>query len=270
MNAPPLPRPYAGLLPALLCGLMVCLWQAGMVNADAAPPKTSADPPTLHFLRLANGNELNASIVDYSLQSRVLTLQLINGQTVHVSPRDLTAMSKLTWLLSPAFAQTLQHYQPSDKAIATAIERLALPVVGMLVAVFLFFWWAVTVISGQKRIIRAGKTFMKSGLQVLLIAIALAVAHSSVAKALAESPVAPMLHSILFTVAFCAMIMLASNQIGVDYDLSGWMGFGVILTTAGIGLVIATCTLYLLPRYLERPGLDDWFTDQLLVPLGLA
>jgi hypothetical protein len=238
--------------------------------ASAAPPKKSAEPATLHTLTLANGDELSASIIAYSLHSRVITLQLINGRTAYVAPRDLTAMSKLTWLTSPAFIENLQNYRPSEKAIASVVERMIGPLAGVFLGGLLSFWLAITFVGGQKRFYRAAKTYSKSVFQALLIALALSAAHYGVAKGLGDSPVAPMIHSALLMVALFAVVTVVSNQIGVDYDFSGWMGFGVMMAGAGIALVLATSTLYLLPRYLEQPGLDDWFTDQLLVPLGLA
>lgn len=243
----------------------------------AAPPASksfsavaTAAEPRIHTLRLANGDLIDATITGYSLQSRVLTLQLINGTTTHVSPRDLTAMSKLVWLTSPAFKETLAQYRPSNQAIAIAIERLVPPLLVTLLAGFLCFWGGVALVGAPKRIGRASLSYVKSLFHAVVLFIALVFALYGVERALGNSPVAPLIHGVLFAVAIIATVLILSNQIGGDYDLSTWMGFSIVVTSTGIGALSAVTLLYLLPRFMERPGIDDWFTDRLLVPLGLA
>lgn len=236
----------------------------------ATSPVASATEPRIHTLRLANGDLIDGTITGYSLQSRVLTLQLLNGTTTHVSPRDLTAMSKLAWLTSPAFKETLAQYRPSNQAIATAIERIVPPLFAVALAGLLCFWGGVALVGAPKRIGRATLSYLKSLLHAVVLFIALLFALYGVERALGDSPVAPLVHGALLAVAVVATVLILSNQIGNDYDLSTWMGFSIVVTSSGIATLSAVTILYLLPRWMERPGIDDWFTDRLLVPLGLA
>ena len=79
-----------------------------------------------------------------------------------------------------------------------------------------------------------------------------------------------MIRSAILIGGFFLAFMTAYGQIGSDYALSGGPQFGVVLASGGIAFGLATVVLYAVPRFLNRPGLDDWFTDSLLVPLGLA
>lgn len=256
-------------LPGILAlAAAAAVWCPARPLSAAPLPRGDASP--IHNLRLANGDYLNASIEGYSLQSRVITLRLINGSTTYVAPRELTAMSKLIWLTSPAFQETLKTFRPTNHAIARVIERLVGPAAGVFLAGLLCFWLSAAFFGCQKKLLRATATYSKAIGQTVLIAVVTGAAMLAVSRALEDSPVLPMVHGILGFAGFIAAFFVVSFQTGSDYDISGAAGFGVVALAGGIGLTLATVTLYLIPRFLERPGLDDWFTDHLLAPLGLA
>ena len=81
---------------------------------------------------------------------------------------------------------------------------------------------------------------------------------------------APFFQTILVGVALLSILGLASFQVGSGYGLTGGSGIGAVMLSAAIAFGVSVVTLYLVPRVLERPGIDDWFTDRLLSPLGLA
>ncbi|MCB1092096.1 MAG: hypothetical protein KDL87_11225 [Verrucomicrobiae bacterium] len=241
-----------------------------LFSLSATASQAKDQGPPIQLLKLADGQEVHASITGYSLQSRVITLQRIDGSIFHVAPRDLTAMSKLKWLTSPAFTETLKSYRPTNKALAVVIAKLTTPTLAAFLTGFLSFWMAAGLVSGQKKIGLAMKTYSKSIFISLLISGVTGVAMFAVSDALGDSPVTPMAISAACMAGLIALTLVTSSQIAGDYDLAGTGGFGVVTAATAICGVIAVSVLYLLPRYLNEPGIDDWFTDQLLVPLGLA
>ena len=51
-----------------------------------APKGEVTDPPVLQTWELAAGGKVEASLVGYSLQSRIITLQNKEGSTAHIAP----------------------------------------------------------------------------------------------------------------------------------------------------------------------------------------
>lgn len=67
-----------------------------------------------------------------------------------------------------------------------------------------------------------------------------------------------------------AIVAFASFQVESGYGLSGGSGIAAVLLGDTIILIPSVSTLYPVPRDLQRPGIDDRFTDRLPMPLGLA
>lgn len=237
--------------------------EAPSVNPSGAAHK-------MQSFTLAAGGHLEAAIVGYSLQSRVITMKLPNGQTSYVAPRDLTAMSKLKWLASPAFFDAAKQLRLPEDWLMSVVKNVWGPVLGVMIAGFFCFWGGVSLISGVRTMPRAAKTYGKMlGLGFLVI-LAAVLAQYALALALKDVAILPMIRSAILVGGFLLALLTAYGQIGNDYVLSGGPQFGVVMATGGIAFTLATVLLYLVPRFLNRPGLDDWFTDSLLAPLGLA
>ncbi|MCB1232691.1 MAG: hypothetical protein KDN19_20775 [Verrucomicrobiae bacterium] len=226
--------------------------------------------PAVHTWNLAAGGEVEGSLVAYSLQSRIITLELTNGKTVHLGPRDLTAISKLKWLASPAFMDALKRYSVPKDVELTIASNLAAPVIGSILGAFLAFWMAASMVMGNKRITRAVGSFAICVGYFLLVTAITGFALHAISSNLGDSPVAPLMHAVALSFGLVAMAIILSCRIGSDYGESGIVGLGTLSVALINGLILATITVYLLPRFLEAPGIDDWFTDRLLAPLGLA
>lgn len=265
---PSINRPRRARLPApAWCS--AALLAVSSALAGAAPGGT--DPaPAVQSLTFTNGQEIHAAITGYSLQSRTITLETPGNQRIQVGPRDLTAGSKLKWLSSPAFVQTMRHYNPPADAVAATVRQMAGPVFAVILGGFLSFWLAVALIGGQKRMLRAATTYSKVAALAVLIATATLFVTYSVSKSLGDSPVAPMVQSACLLVGIVAFVSMANSRIGTDYDFSGGTAFGAILLSAGLSVGLGIGLLHFLPLWLGRPGVDVWLTDQLLAPLGLA
>ena len=266
-----LPRLSQATIVALALGVLSLNPLSAIASiAPSQRAKEKADPPAIQTWELATGGTVEASIVGYSLQNRIITLQNKEGSTAHIAPRDLTALSKLKWLTSPVFITTIRGYQPPKVASLTVASALVSPALGTLLGAFLAFWFSVSMVNGQKMLRRATITFSICVLYVIIIGASAAFMLRGISIGLGDSPVAPMIHSAVLVGSVVALIAIISNRIGGDYGTSGGSGFGIVMVGLGIGLIMATVTLYVLPRTLEQPGLDEWFTDRLLMPLGLA
>jgi hypothetical protein len=267
LNSRPHPRV---ILIALALVLFVFIHPVATAAPGNEPGSSSAVGAHLQSLTLADGEKIEAAIVAYSLQSRTISLKLANGQVGHIAPRDLTAMSKLKWLMSPAFVKAVKNYQPPGNAPFTVAKVLIGPGIACLLGVFIAFWISVSVISSHKRIGRAAGTYLHSVVFAFAVAVATALVAFGVAKGLGNSPIAPMIHSAVVLSGVFTVISRISCVIADDYSISGASGLGTVMLTLGAGFVLAASSLYLLPRFMEWPGIDDWFTDRLLAPLGLA
>ncbi len=239
-------------------------------SSFAATADPNAAPPAVHTWRLASGDKVEGALVAYSMQSRIITLQLHDGRRAHVAPRDLTALSKLKWLASPVFLDALSQYRFPDGAVFHVIEGLAAPVTGAFLGVFLSFWMGVSMVIGEKKVGKAAFSFLRCVLYVAVVIVALGFVLHAISLSLGDSPLAPTIHGFVIVAAFVAFLLVTSFRVASDYGESGAMGFGAVMTGLVSGLILATVTLYLLPRFLEQPGLDEWFTDRLLSPLGLV
>lgn len=219
---------------------------------------------------LADGTKVQASLVDYSLNSRIISLRHPDGHTSQIHPQDLTALSKLKWLSSDAFLRAVETYQPPEGAAFTVFSRLAIPVTIFVIGFFLAFWFGAATISGERKVKPAFFAFIKSGFATLIVLAIAGFALRAVAEAFGTSPMAPFFQMTIAGGALLSILALASFQVGGGYGLSGGAGIGAVMLSCSVAFVFSAITLYLLPRVLQRPGIDDWFTDHLLAPLGLA
>ena len=219
---------------------------------------------------LADGTQIQASLENYSLQTRLLSFELPSGEIIQEPPSNLTALSKLKWLTSDAFLAAVENYRPPEGAALTVATRLGLPVLVLLTGVFFTFWAGIAIVSGERKLKPAAFAFLKSIFWAIAIVILTGIALRIVAESFGTSPIAPFFQTLLIGGGVLAIVGLASFQVGSGYGLSGGSGIGAVLLGGTITLITSVVTLYLIPRFLQRPGIDDWFTDHLLMPLGLA
>lgn len=234
----------------------------GSGNRDSSPSEQS--------WTLADGTRLRASITEYNLKTRLVSLRQSNGNLLRISPRDLTAMSKLKWLTSAAFMDAIQNYEAPRGALPVFIKRASLPLLGLLLGLFLAFWLGAAAVSGERKIAPALGAYFKSLLWAVTVLLLTAFALRAVADSFGASPMAPFFQALLVGVALLSILGLASFQVGSGYGLDGGSGIGAVMLGAAIAFSVSVFTFYVVPRFLQRPGIDDWFTDRLLSPLGLA
>lgn len=260
-------------LPAALRVLFAALAPAIVQAAPAAAPSSpriSPDNSRMLVWRLDGDREIVGSIEGYSMQSRVISLRQPGGLVVHVSPRDLTAASKWQWYGSPEFREVARS-QPLDSRELLRISKiLAGPAAGVLFGAFLSFWASLSLFSGQTRMLRAAKSYLKAAGISLVIGAAAVFTAQACAMGLSGSPVAGPARDTILVAAVIVALLVVTSQVATDYDLAGLNSFASVAAGALILFLGSGVTLYLLPRLLERPGLDDWVTDRLLAPLGFA
>lgn len=268
MKTAPQRAPGIPFLFAFVLGIFFLLEPSPSFAANTNDP--GAAPRATHTWHLAKGGEIDAALVAYSMQSRMLTLRTQTGSTAYVGPRELTAVSKLRWLTSPIFFEALRSYRFPQGAGLHATQILFAPTFILLLGLFLCFWIGTGMVTGEKRFAVAAMSFGWSVLWVVGLSIALAFSLHSISVALGDSPIAPAIGTATIAVFAVGTAVILSGRVASDYSESGVTGAGAVAASGAIALVFAVIALYAVPRVLGQPGIDDWFTDRLLVPLGLA
>lgn len=231
---------------------------------------TTTAPPVVQTWTLINGNQVEGALVAYSMQSRIITLRIASDRIAHLTPRDLTALSKLKWLSSPVVIKAIQSYRWPDGWGWTLAEALAAPVMGILLGGYLCYWLAAGLVMREKRAALAATSFLRSLLRVALIVCLTGFMVHAANVALGSSPLASAVRGVALAFGVVATFILISFQTGGDYAQSAVMGLGTVLTGLILGTLLGAVGFFLLPQALGQPGLDQWLTNRLLNPLGLV
>lgn len=236
----------------------------------AAPAGAVEKPPKIQTWTLASGKKLQAAIVNYSRQRRMITLELPNGNWVHVPPRDLAGASKFQWLKSDAFRNSLSGYKVPTRATARILPAFLSVTIGALLASFLAFWMSAAYLLGERGIRRAATTYLKFIAVALGIGLIGAALMGWVNQAGNDTDFGQFLLALIPVVFIFLAFWLSCRIVGRSYGssmLAGMSTLGVVLVLFGIGSIVV---LYGLPRLLNQPGIDEWFTEQILSPLQLV
>jgi len=251
-----------------LLALIAAFSTLGLPTTQAAPlvPKGG----TMKNWKLADGKQIQASIIGYSRHNRVITLELPSGNRVHLAPRDLAGAGKFNWLTSEAFLISLSGYRVPDKAALPLVQTVLGVSIASLLGLFLAFWAAVAILTGHRSFRRATVVFGKVILISLLIGtIGLALAWA-LGKFLNHNLYVTFGISIVYLATIALTLALTCRTIGNHYGASEWTGiqalfFAALLFAGGSVVVVLG-----LPRAMNQPGVDDWFTEQVLTPMELA
>ena len=220
--------------------------------------------------KLADGNQIQASITGYSRHNRIITLELPSGKRVHLAPRDLAGAGKFNWLTSEAFLISLSGYEVPEKAALPLIQTILGVSIASTLGLFLAFWAAVAILTGHRSFRRATIVFGKTILITMGIGtIALALGWA-LGKFLGHNPYVTFGISTIYLATIALTLALTCRMIGNHYGTSEWTGiqalfFALILFAGGSVVVVLG-----LPRAMNQPGVDDWFTEQVLTPMELA
>jgi hypothetical protein len=252
-----------GRIAAIIVAVGCCVFSPP--NSEAA-----AKDGEIKIWTLANGEQIQASVVAYSRQSKILTLELPNGAWVHIAPRDLNGASKLQWLFSDPFIQSLSGYSMPGKARMALLRTFGAIGAGAVLALFLAFWISVTFIKGNKSLRRALLTFLKITAVTLGVIVLGWGVHWGLDSLASQTVMADFVTSAILGVSLALVLFLACRFVGHDYGSSTWDG----ITTLGLmTLLFAIGSLVMfigLPRLLNQPGIDEWLTEQVLTPMELA
>jgi hypothetical protein len=219
---------------------------------------------------LANGDPVHAAIVNYSRQSRIITLELPNGKQVHVAPRDLTGASKFQWLTSDAFIQSLSGYKMPSQASLPLIRTFLGIFIGAVLGLLLAFWIAVSVLTGHRSVRRAIRAFSKITLCSLGIAITGLGLAWGIGNFFSHSSFETLLISIVYFVTLGLMLAITCRIVGREYEASEWVGIQTLVFVVFLFGVSSLVFFIGMPRALNQPGIDEWLTEQVLTPLELA
>lgn len=260
-------HPSSQLTARFVLALIAAVSTLGLFTAEAA----SANPGhALKNWKLANGEHLQASIVGYSRHNRVITLELPSGKRVHLAPRDLAGAGKFNWLTSDAFLISLSGYQVPDKAALPLVQTILGVSIAGLLGLFLAFWAAVAILTGQRSPRRAATVFGKFILTSTVIGLIGIVAAWVLGKSLDHTTLVAIAISTVYLITIALTLAKTCRIIGNHYGTSEWTGiqalfFALILFAAGSVVVVIG-----LPRAMNQPGIDDWLTEQVLTPMELA
>ena len=237
----------------------------GCPDAAAAGGKARIETWTMR-----DGRQIHATIKSYNLTTKILTLETPDFHTSHVSPRDLTGASKLRWLKSDAFLLALSTYQPPEGSGAFVLRLFGAIVLTALLFVFGTFWLTTAIFTGERQMRHAARVFLRGLLITILFASVAAFFAWFFDRFAGHLRSVQILGSAVVVVTFLLCIIQIAKTLSGYFSISRLSALLVMAAHTVLTGLAVFFFFYMLPILLNREGVDDWLTDSVLVPLGLA
>ena len=223
----------------------------------------------LETWKTTTGPTYIASLESYDLKSKELILEDTRGAAVRVPAVQLDGPTKVQWLSSPVTFQALAKNYPWKDNISGLLSTFGVFLICGVVAGFLFYWLAVSIVAGNGNPFRALKSYILANLGVFVVYLCWGLVTFILITYLKEHKVLPFLLGGFSILAIIASLAIYCRIVAMSYEISGCAGLGVLII-CGIFVSVMKVALYFgWPILMADPVFDHWASHYLLKPLGL-